>query len=648
MKFGIQKKLGLIIFCVAILGLVMSFVYSEYRLTILSTDEKNALKELNLGLLSEKIEKKYDIGLTNAIAVSLNESVIEALERSNKESALSLLKQVNTAYEKNSNFRGIKIAIIDKNLKVLAESWSDKSGTYASHRTSLADVKNTQKGKVYEEASAAGVLIHSLAPVFTKKGEFLGVVEFIQGTGSVSRDFKKQDKEYIMLIAPETIAKFPSLEKNHKVGAYVVGNNSWFKEDTIAYARSVDMEKLLKNGTYEDNHYYSLVTPIKEMNGNIIGYHLLGEKKANVDLRIESTRKIVDSYLIFILSLLLLTALSILLYARYAIFKPITTIRDTAKNIAQGDGDLTKRLPVKHEDELGVLSKHINTFIEKLQSMLHSLKGDLQSTDVAVGKIFTLADELNKNATVQTSNADRLKNVLESMGQNLSESEELAITTNENTRTSYASFETMFTSLHNMIAKINKAAQFDEEVASSVHQLATQAAQIREVLDIIRDIADQTNLLALNAAIEAARAGEHGRGFAVVADEVRKLAEKTSHSLADIDSTISIVISNVNQITTQMHQNTQNFTEITQCAQEVTGLATQSQELTIKTIDISTQSSHKSVTIAYNVKNILNDANESMQSTLKNEKIASELNSIVQNLKDMENRITTNMNAFKI
>jgi len=648
MKFGIQKKLGLIIFCVAILGLVMSFVYSEYRLTILSTDEKNALKELNLGLLSEKIEKKYDIGLTNAIAVSLNESVIEALERSNKDSALSLLKQVNTAYEKNSNFRGIKIAIIDKNLKVLAESWSDKSGTDASHRTSLVDVKNTQKGKVYEEASAAGVLIHSLAPVFTKKGEFLGVVEFIQGTGSVSRDFKKQDKEYIMLIAPETIAKFPSLEKNHKVGAYVVGNNSWFKEDTIAYARSVDMEKLLKNGTYEDNHYYSLVTPIKEMNGNIIGYHLLGEKKANVDLRIESTRKIVDSYLIFILSLLLLTALSILLYARYAIFKPITTIRDTAKNIAQGDGDLTKRLPVKHEDELGVLSKHINTFIEKLQSMLHSLKGDLQSTDVAVGKIFTLADELNKNATVQTSNADRLKNVLESMGQNLSESEELAITTNENTRTSYASFETMFTSLHNMIEKINKAAQFDEEVASSVHQLATQAAQIREVLDIIRDIADQTNLLALNAAIEAARAGEHGRGFAVVADEVRKLAEKTSHSLADIDSTISIVISNVNQITTQMHQNTQNFAEITHCAQEVTGLATRSQELTIKTIDISTQSSHKSVTIAYNVKNVLNDANESMQSTLKNEKIASELNSIVQNLKDMENRITTNMNAFKI
>jgi len=113
MTLGIQKKLGLIIVCVAILGLIVSFFYSQHRLNILSQDEKNSLKQMNLSLLAEKIEKKFDIGLTNAIAVSLNESVIEALENANKDSALSLLKQVNTAYEKNSNFRGIKIAIID-------------------------------------------------------------------------------------------------------------------------------------------------------------------------------------------------------------------------------------------------------------------------------------------------------------------------------------------------------------------------------------------------------------------------------------------------------------------------------------------------------------------------------------------------------
>jgi len=648
MTLGIQKKLGLIIVCVAILGLIVSFFYSQHRLNILSQDEKNSLKQMNLSLLAEKIEKKFDIGLTNAIAVSLNESVIEALENANKDSALSLLKQVNTAYEKNSNFRGIKIAIIDKNLKILAESWSDKSGTDASHRTSLTDVKTTQKGKVYEEASASGVLIHSLAPVFTKQGSFLGIVEFIQGTGSVSRDFKKQDKEYIMLIAPTIVAQYPSLQKNHAVGEYVVGNNAWFKDDTIAYARSVNMAHLLQHGVYEDANYFSLLSPIKDMSGKVIGVHLLGEKKVNVDQRIASTQKIVDSYLIFIVVLLLITGIVILVYSKYAIFNPILLIQETAKNISQGDGDLTQRLPVKAHDELGMLSTYINTFIAKLQSMMLNLKQELQSTNTAVVNIFTLADELNKNALIQTSNADKLKNVLESMGLNLAESEELAITTNENTRTSYTSFETMFVSLHDMIEKINKAAKFDEEVASSVQQLASQAAQIRDVLDIIRDIADQTNLLALNAAIEAARAGEHGRGFAVVADEVRKLAEKTTHSLSEIDSNIGLVVSNVHRITQQMKQNTRNFGEITTCAQDVTELATHSQELTIKTIDISTRSSHKSVTIAYNVKSVLNDANTSMQNTLKNEKIANELNDIVQHLKSMESRINANIDAFKI
>lgn len=148
------------------------------------------------------------------------------------------------------------------------------------------------------------------------------------------------------------------------------------------------------------------------------------------------------------------------------------------------------------------------------------------------------------------------------------------------------------TDLLQLLSRITQTSAESCHLAENLHRSVNE---ITSVINLIKDISDQTNLLALNAAIEAARAGEHGRGFAVVADEVRKLAEKTTHSLTEIDSSIGLVVSNVHQITQQMKQNTRNFGEITTCAQDVTELATNSQELTIKTIDISTRSSHKSV-----------------------------------------------------
>jgi methyl-accepting chemotaxis protein len=118
---------------------------------------------------------------------------------------------------------------------------------------------------------------------------------------------------------------------------------------------------------------------------------------------------------------------------------------------------------------------------------------------------------------------------------------------------------------------IQASSEREMELASKLNQLSGSADQVKEILTVISDIADQTNLLALNAAIEAARAGEHGRGFAVVADEVRKLAERTQKSLAEIHATINVLIQAINDSAQEINENSEHAVELTHTADEVEG-----------------------------------------------------------------------------
>ena len=256
----------------------------------------------------------------------------------------------------------------------------------------------------------------------------------------------------------------------------------------------------------------------------------------------------------------------ILLFSIIGLRRSITTklfmMQTMAQELATGNGDLTKRLNIPGDDEPGKTAASINAFIEATQHMVQSAKRsseenasvsiELSQTSLNIG--HRMEDEAQLVQHIHF-NTEHLITQLNRSKQD-----------NEQTRNEIISAnETLILSqreLDDMILMIRSSAEVETIFADKLHELTTTAHQISEVLSVIGDIANQTNLLALNAAIEAARAGEHGRGFAVVADEVRKLAERTQGSLTQTNATISLIVGSIEEATVQMGQNVKQIQQI--------------------------------------------------------------------------------------
>ncbi len=221
-----------------------------------------------------------------------------------------------------------------------------------------------------------------------------------------------------------------------------------------------------------------------------------------------------------------------------SIVKPLNRVSDMLKDIAQGEGDLTKRIQHNSRDELGNLANWFNTFIDKLHDIIFQVADNTEQLASAATEISASAEQLSAGVREQTSQTSQVSSAVEEMTASIIESTKNTTDAAEKAQEAAGKSQEGSRLAADTSSGMQEIVESSSVTSANIEQLAEKATAIGEIIKVIDDIADQTNLLALNAAIEAARAGEQGRGFAVVADEVRKLAERTTKATKEVAETI--------------------------------------------------------------------------------------------------------------
>lgn len=294
------------------------------------------------------------------------------------------------------------------------------------------------------------------------------------------------------------------------------------------------------------------------------------------DVTTQFKKEVIESLIILSSFLLVLMPLSLLIIR--SINFPVNRLLSRMQNISSGDGDLTARIPAYSKDELSQTAGYFNIFIEKIQSIIKVSQNVIHEIDKVTNILAQASDKNMSMSTIQQEQAELAATASNQMSQTIKEISENAEQAAHSATQANQHAQEGSQSILKTTQSVNELAEKITETGDVLEKLTKESDSIGEVLSVIQDIAEQTNLLALNAAIEAARAGEQGRGFAVVADEVRTLASKTQESTEEINNTITRLQAQANSAAQSIHQSkdkSQTTVEITQQTAEAINMVSQ-------------------------------------------------------------------------
>ncbi len=413
------------------------------------------------------------------------------------------------------------------------------------------------------------------------------------------------------------------------------------KEVKVLWDQLIAQTRLIKQAKVGEPSYIAATERLLELSGkttkemNTAVAMIAGASKG-------AASRVVNTQLFFMFLTVALCVVGWFIISR-TIVGPILSATRVAREIA--DGDLSSQdLNVKTNDEIGQLSTALN----RMKGNLNKVIGKIQMTSERVGtstlQLSATAEQIVSGTEVQTSQTVQVATAMEEMSATVMEVARNSQSASESAGSAQEVAKKGGTVVRRTVDGMLNVSKTVQESAGTVEALGKSSEEIGAIISVINDIADQTNLLALNAAIEAARAGEQGRGFAVVADEVRKLAEKTTKATKEIADMIKTIqndtkgaMESMERAATQVEEGVSLATEAGESLTEIVYSVEEASSMVRQIAVAAEEQSATSEEISVNVNNIANVANDTSEGVGDISVAAADLNHVAEELKSVVN-----------
>lgn len=443
-------------------------------------------------------------------------------------------------------------------------------------------------------------------------------------------------------------------EEATKWKLYEAAMNEWkgigdkYEHETV---ESLAQGKRQLSNTVIHEEMTQFVEGSRKIRGEMIT-HMSAVTKINVDMADSSVKEgqsgasSAKTLMIVIGLAALILTVALALIIMNSIVSSLKMMSDTMERIAV-NRDFTVSVDADGENEIAQTLKSFKNLLQSVRDAFSvaknashenmSVAAELSSTSLAIGQraeheaqvvasTTNEAQEMSRSINDSLRDVERTKKEIQEAKQSLDlASEHLTIMTNQ----------------------LDHTVEVEAEINQRLNTLSHDADQVKSVLTVIGDIAEQTNLLALNAAIEAARAGEHGRGFAVVADEVRKLAERTQKSLLESNATINVIVQGINEITEQMNSNAKNIQALSNSSEEVNTQMNTTVSIVNKTANAVDSLARVSVESTKKTESIITQIDSINSLSSSNARSVEEIASAAEHLHAMTEQLNVQLETFR-